>query len=168
VLAVFSDYDGLWNAVRARVDAMGITRLELDHLSGNQEGYSGKVLGPKQVKKFGKHSLGSTLGALGSYLALVADPEQVAKLKAVADALSALSAVVGLGVTREEFMQIAALRTVPHKHGIGFLGDTLSSAGCKLVLVEDAGETEKMMDRSKKRRRPVRPPPRLLTGPARS
>jgi hypothetical protein len=41
VLAVFSDYDGLWSAVRARVDAMGITRLELDYLSGNQEGYSG-------------------------------------------------------------------------------------------------------------------------------
>jgi hypothetical protein len=82
VLAVFSDYDGLWNAVRARVDAMGITRLELDHLSGNQEGYSGKLLGAKQVKKFGKQSLGATLGATCCKLVLVEDPEATAKMLA--------------------------------------------------------------------------------------
>jgi hypothetical protein len=156
-----SDYGSLQKAVRARVDEMGLTRLELDHLSGNQEGYSGKLLGPEQVKKFGKYSLGSTLGALGSYLALVADPEQAAKLKAIADALSALSAAVGLGVTLEEFMRIAAIRTLPHKHGIGFLGDTLSSAGCKLVLVEDASATAKMMARANKRQRPLRPAKRM-------
>src|ERR1019366_5596390 len=71
VLAVFSNYDGLQNAVRGRVDEMEFTRLEVDHLSGNQHGYSGKLLGPKQRKKFGKQSLGNTLGAVGSYLAMV-------------------------------------------------------------------------------------------------
>jgi hypothetical protein len=101
-LAIFDTYDGLWNAIRGRVDAMGITRLELDHLSGNQEGYSGKLLGAKQVKKFGKHSLGATLGA----------------------------------------------------------------TCCKLVLVEDPEATAKMLARANKRRRPVRPAMRLLTGPA--
>jgi hypothetical protein len=45
-------------ALRGRVDEIGLTREELDHLSGNQPGYSGKLLGKKQVKKFGKHSLG--------------------------------------------------------------------------------------------------------------
>lgn len=57
-----------------------------------QSGYSGKVLGPKQVKKFGKQSLGSTVGGLGCYFALVDDPEQSEKLRIVADALSTVSA----------------------------------------------------------------------------
>jgi hypothetical protein len=82
VLAKITDYDGLWSAIRARVDALGITRIELDHLSGNQEGYSGKLLGAKQVKKFGKNSLGQTVGATGTYLLLVEDPEETAKIMA--------------------------------------------------------------------------------------
>jgi hypothetical protein len=65
ILAEIADYDDLWRGIRGRVDAMGITREELDHLSGLQEGYSGKTLGPKQRKKFGNVSLGSTLGAIG-------------------------------------------------------------------------------------------------------
>jgi hypothetical protein len=80
VLAKFADYDGMWGALRGRVDEMGLTREELDHLSGNQPGYSGKLLGPRQVKKFGKHSLGNTLGATATYLVLVEDPVQTAKI----------------------------------------------------------------------------------------
>jgi hypothetical protein len=82
VLAEFADYDGQWAAIRARVDAMGITRHELDHLSGMQEGYSGKVLGPAQIKKFGKYSLGATLGGIGCKLLLVEDPDATAKIMA--------------------------------------------------------------------------------------
>ena len=82
VLAKFSDYDGMWGAFRNRLDEMGITREELDHLSGMQPGYSGKLCGPRQVKKFGKHSLGCTLGATATYLVLVEDPEQTAKIMA--------------------------------------------------------------------------------------
>jgi hypothetical protein len=70
------------SCIRARVDALGITRIELDHLSGNQEGFSGKLLGAKQVKKFGKNSLGQTVGATGTYLLLVEDPEETAKIMA--------------------------------------------------------------------------------------
>jgi hypothetical protein len=43
VLATFDDYSGLQNSIRARVDEMGLTRLEVDYLSGMQDGYSGKV-----------------------------------------------------------------------------------------------------------------------------
>lgn len=80
VLASISDYRGLWAAIRAQVDAMRITRLELDHLSGLQEGYSSTLLASAQVKKFGMVSLGSILGAIGCRLALVEDPEAVAKI----------------------------------------------------------------------------------------
>jgi hypothetical protein len=82
ILAEIADYDDLWRGIRGRVDAMGITREELDHLSGLQEGYSGKTLGPKQRKKFGNISLGSTLGAIGCKLLLVEDPVQTARIMA--------------------------------------------------------------------------------------
>jgi hypothetical protein len=85
-------YTGMQTAIRTRVDEFGITREQLDFLTGNQSGYSGKVLGPKQVKEFGKQSLGSTVGGLGYYFALVDDPEQSEKLRIVADALSTVSA----------------------------------------------------------------------------
>jgi len=74
--------DALWRAFRTRVDAMKITRLELDHLSGLQEGCSGKLLGAAQVKNFGRHSLGMTLGATCCKLVLVEDPEATAKMMA--------------------------------------------------------------------------------------
>jgi hypothetical protein len=45
-------------------------------------GYSGKLLGAAQVKKFGKHSLGMTLGATCCKLVLVEDPEATAKMMA--------------------------------------------------------------------------------------
>ena len=82
ILAEIADYDDLWRGIHGRVDAMGITREELDHQSGQQSGYSGKLLGPKQRKKFGNVSLGSTLGAIGCKLLLVEDPEQTAKIMA--------------------------------------------------------------------------------------
>ena len=50
VLASISDYRGLWAAIRAQVDAMRITRLELDHSSGLEEGYSSTLLASAQVK----------------------------------------------------------------------------------------------------------------------
>jgi hypothetical protein len=81
-LSEFVDYDGLWNAVRARVDAMGITRHELDHLSGLPDGYSGKLLGGAQVRRFGKDSLGETLGAIGCKLVLIEDPDATAQVMA--------------------------------------------------------------------------------------
>jgi hypothetical protein len=82
VLAKFADYDGLWGVVRARVDELGITREGLDELCGHQDGYSGKLLGARQTKRFGMKSLGNILGATATYLVLVEDPEQTAKIMA--------------------------------------------------------------------------------------
>jgi hypothetical protein len=79
-LAIIADYDDLWASIRAQVDALRITRLELDHLSGLQEGYSSTLLASAQAKKFGMVSLGSILGAIGCRLALVEDPEAAAKI----------------------------------------------------------------------------------------
>jgi hypothetical protein len=82
VLAIFADYNGQWAAIRERVEAMGITRLQFDHLTGLQEGYSGKLLGEAQRRRFGKESLGATLGGIGCKLVLVEDPAATAKIMA--------------------------------------------------------------------------------------
>jgi hypothetical protein len=82
VARMISDYNEFVAAVRDRVDEMGLTRHELDHQAGLQEGYSGKLLGPTQIRGFGKMTLGPTLGAIGCKLLLVEDPEQTAKMRA--------------------------------------------------------------------------------------
>jgi hypothetical protein len=82
VLGEFADYHGQWAAIRARVDALGLTRLELDHLSGLPHGYCGKLLGAAKVRRFGKDSLGEMLGAIGCKLVLVEDPEATARVLA--------------------------------------------------------------------------------------
>ena len=79
---LISDYTGLVEAIRQRVDEMGLTRMELDHQAGLQSGYSGKLLSRKQLRSFGKASLGPTLGAIGCRLILVEDPAQADLIKA--------------------------------------------------------------------------------------
>jgi hypothetical protein len=81
-LAEIFDYNDLWRSVRDRVEAMGISRLEFDHLTGLQDGYSGKLLGEAQRRRFGKESLGATLGGIGCRLVLVEDSAATAKIMA--------------------------------------------------------------------------------------
>jgi hypothetical protein len=145
VLATFSDYDGLHRAITARTASLGITRLELDHLSGNQEGYSGKLLAPSHYKKFGKVSLGNTVGALGCYLLLIEDQAATKSLLSLPP------------------------RPKPWRNHRGAsladIGEKLDDIGCTLALVEDRHATTKIMARAKKRKLPLRqlkllPPPR--------
>jgi hypothetical protein len=95
VLAIFSDYDGLWSAVRARVDDLNLTRLELDYLSGAQSGYHSKLLCGARIKKFGRCSLGDTLGAIGCELALIEDEIQTAKIRAINQIFAAAADALG-------------------------------------------------------------------------
>jgi hypothetical protein len=82
VLATFADYDGMHAAIRARADELSLTREDLDWLSGNQSGYSATLLAPRQAKRFGWQSLGSTTTALGCFFVLIEDPVQTAKMLA--------------------------------------------------------------------------------------
>jgi hypothetical protein len=83
-LAKIASYNGLWNAVRARVEAMGITRIGADTLSNLPDGYTGKLLGAAQVRKIGLNSLERLLDGTGCYLILVEDPAATEKLMAAA------------------------------------------------------------------------------------
>jgi hypothetical protein len=139
VLARFSDYDGLHRAIAARAAALQLTRAEIDHLSGNQDGYTAKVLAPTQYRKFGPVSLGNTVGALGCYLLLIEDETETQKL---------LSSPPG--------PRPKSSGRLNHGGSIADLGEKLGAIGCTLALIEDPRATEKIMKRAKKRRRPLR------------
>jgi hypothetical protein len=136
VLATVRDYNDLHRALAARAAELQLTRHELDHLSGNLDGYSAKVLAPSQYRKFGPVSLGNTVGALGCYLLLIEDQTETRKL---------LSSPPGPKASGRH-----------HGGSIANLGEKLGAIGCTLALIEDARVTEKIMKRAKKRRRPLR------------
>jgi hypothetical protein len=76
---LIGNYDDLIDAIRTRVAELCISRNELDHLAGIANGHSGKLLGPGRIKRFGRITLGPTLGAIGCKLILVEDPAATAK-----------------------------------------------------------------------------------------
>jgi len=82
VLAEIFDYNDLWRSVRDRVDAMELTRAEVDQQAGLPDRYVAKILGPSKIRKFGNVSLGPTLGAICCRLVLVEDSEATAKMLA--------------------------------------------------------------------------------------
>ncbi|SRR5258705_8602336 len=81
VARMIGSYDDLISAFRERVDGLNISRRELDDLAGLALGHSGKLLGHKQVKRFGSVTLGPMLGAIGCKLVLIEDPDQTAKIR---------------------------------------------------------------------------------------
>jgi hypothetical protein len=164
-LAIFADYDGLWRAVRDRVDAMQITRETLNGMANLQDGYMGKLLGGAQGKKFGKQSLGKTLGAIGCDLALIEDEIQTAKIRAINQIVAGTAAA--LGISRAELARLAGFGAASPITRLSEIDAALVPAGCKLALVEDPAASEKIMEQCEQRKRPVRPPPQLLNGAGR-
>jgi hypothetical protein len=154
-LAIIADYDQLWAAIRARVDAMQITRETLNGMANLQDGYMGKLLGGAQGKRFGKRSLGATLGAIGCDLALIEDEIQTAKIRAIDQIIAGTAAA--LGISRTELASLAGFKAVPPRKGMSEIDAALAPVGCRLALVEDSGATAKIMARCKKRERPLRP-----------
>ena len=80
-LAEFTDYEGLRRALNAVREQRDISMELLDELAGAPKGYFSKVLGPRQAKRIGMHSLAWTIGALGVKCLIVEDPEALALLQ---------------------------------------------------------------------------------------
>jgi hypothetical protein len=74
VIADIACYDDLVEAMRLRKERLGITLETLDAVSGVQSGYSGKLLGPAQVKTMGIATAVFVLGAMGLRLTVIEDP----------------------------------------------------------------------------------------------
>ncbi len=69
------DYDGIIEAYRKRVADLGITNEMIDHLSGLQSGYVGKLLGPAQIRSIGRQSFGLLNQTLAMKMIFVVDEE---------------------------------------------------------------------------------------------
>jgi hypothetical protein len=75
------NYGDLIRALRCRQHHLNISLHTLDQIAGLPLGYCAKILGPGQVKHLGPISFQSLLGALGCRLALVEDPEAMARIR---------------------------------------------------------------------------------------
>jgi hypothetical protein len=71
--AVATNFDELHAAFRERAEKLGATRLELDALCATSDGYMGKFLGLRQVRKAHLGTLGKVLRGLGLKLIVVED-----------------------------------------------------------------------------------------------
>jgi hypothetical protein len=80
-LAVVHDYSELVAALRARAEALNVSNLVLDEVSGLQSGYSGKLLSLHPKRTLGRLSLGLLLATLGVQLVMVEDREALKRVK---------------------------------------------------------------------------------------
>lgn len=77
-IATVNDYPGLQRAMRARADALKISRATLNEMCGLQEGHVEKLLSDPPKKNMGILSFGAVLQALGLKLVVTEDPEMMA------------------------------------------------------------------------------------------
>ncbi len=79
-IAVVNDYPGLQRAMRARAEALQISRATLDALAGTHDGHAGKMLADPPTKNMGLLTFGLLLQGLGLKLIVAEDVEQMAKI----------------------------------------------------------------------------------------
>jgi hypothetical protein len=84
-LAVIRTYAELRAALRKRVADLGVSFETVDTISGVQDRYTSKILGPRpprsSMRVFGHHTLDFMLSVLGLQLVIVEDPEAMAKVR---------------------------------------------------------------------------------------
>jgi hypothetical protein len=81
-LGMVRNYDDLKAILRARAEALDVSRETIDELAGFSPGYAGRLLGPGADRRLGPATLAAMLGALGIKLIAVEDPEALAKYTA--------------------------------------------------------------------------------------
>ena len=80
-LATFSDYEGMLNAIRARVRELEIAGEAFDGYAGLPTGYLSKLTCSAPVRRIGMTSMGPLLSALGVTLVMIENAEATARLK---------------------------------------------------------------------------------------
>lgn len=81
-LGAATSYDELQAIMRARADALGISRETIDEIAGVPRGYAAKTLAEVPMRKLGPDTLGPMLGALGLKLVVAEDAAATAKYAA--------------------------------------------------------------------------------------
>jgi len=81
VIAEFTDYDGMLNAVRARVEELQVNGERLDEFAGLPRGYLSKLIGVRPIRRIAMTSMGPLFGALGIRCVIIEDPITTQRLK---------------------------------------------------------------------------------------
>jgi hypothetical protein len=81
VIAEFSNYDELINALRIRAAELNLSGETVDAVSGLPARYTQKLLGPQQIRRLGSTSLGPFLGALAVRCLIVEDRAALERLR---------------------------------------------------------------------------------------
>jgi hypothetical protein len=80
-LGQFTDYDGMLNILRARVEELQINGERLDEFAGLPRGYLSKLIGVKPIRKIHMLSMGPLFGALGIYCVIYEDDVTTQRLQ---------------------------------------------------------------------------------------
>jgi hypothetical protein len=81
VIAEFSSYDGMLNAIRSRVEELQIQGERFEFFAGLPTGYLSKLIGARPVRRISHTSMGPLFCALGVRCIMVEDPAATARLK---------------------------------------------------------------------------------------
>jgi hypothetical protein len=81
IVATAGNYLELVAGFRVRLAELGISYSTLDEIAGWTDSYSTKVLGEEPLRHMGAMALDAMLGAMGLRIALVDDPERLARVK---------------------------------------------------------------------------------------
>jgi hypothetical protein len=81
VIAEFSDYDGMLNALRRRITELQINGERFDEYAGLPRGYLSKLVGANPQRRLGMQSFGPTVAGLAMRCWFVADEEAERRLK---------------------------------------------------------------------------------------
>jgi hypothetical protein len=81
IVGVATNYLELVAGFRARLAELGISYSTLDEIAGWTDSYSTKVLGEEPLRHMGAMALDAMLGATGLKIALIDDPERLARVK---------------------------------------------------------------------------------------
>jgi hypothetical protein len=85
ILARFTGYGAMLDALRARLDELGITHARFDGIAGVADGYTNKVLKPVPVRHLLPNTLEFFINGAAVELWLVERPDETARLKARSD-----------------------------------------------------------------------------------
>lgn len=79
-LGEFSDYAGFQRLLRARAEALGISRSTLDAVCGMHDGHAGKMLSDPPSKNMGITTMGWLMQGLAVKCVLLTDEEQLVRI----------------------------------------------------------------------------------------
>src|SRR6516162_9119761 len=81
VIAEFSDYAGMLDALRKRVNELALNGERFDEYAGLPRGYLSKLVGVRPVRRISMTSMGPLFSALGIYCVMFENKDATMRLQ---------------------------------------------------------------------------------------